>query len=360
MRIMIATGKSGGHVFPALEVAKTLRHSGHEVVFTGHLGFMEEVVKRYNFSVYPVQLRGSNGFHLCTAGPFLYDLIKSTFLSINILKKFDPQVVLGFGSFGAFPVVLSASLMGMPTLIHEQNVIPGKANALLSRFVNKVAVSFSISQRYFNPRKTIFTGCPGHFSSMKLTRKELLEEFNLKDHRPTILILGGSQGSQRINQVWLNTVPLLNKQVDIQVIHICGKKDYPEVKRLSQNVGIPYQVCDFLEDMEQAYALADLAISRSGAVTVTELAHFEIPTIFIPYPHAGGHQKANAAILFDIGIARILAEHEFTAARLKENILEMLAQRFVSTEMKEKLHQQFPRDSALRIAQEAVALGQVC
>lgn len=273
------------------------------------------------------------------------------------LKAFRPNAVLGFGGYGAFPVVFSAVLLNLPAMIHEQNVIPGKANAVLARWVRKVAISFEKSKSYFNPAKTVFTGCPCHLPDGKTDRAAARRAFHLHENKTTILVFGGSQGSRRINEVFLEAIRELKGEMEAQVIHISGKDGYQDLREQYHKLGIPFALFEFLDKMEEAYRAADVVVARSGAVTVGEIAGFRLPAIFIPYPHADGHQKANASVLCDRKLARLIEDKELTTSSLSKAIKEMLADRGRHPAGTNAFDGICVPDAAQRLAKEAVQLA---
>lgn len=324
MRIVIATGGSGGHIFPALCVARQLRADHHDVFCLVAGGRILEKIKERGF---PLQVLPAKGFSLRSLPLFFQSvlaMVQSLLSSFQFLKKYRPDVVVGFGGYGAFSVVLAAFVLRQPTMIHEQNVVPGRANRVLSKMVDKIAVSFQETRGYFNSKKTVLTGCPCHNHMPAISREEILSRWALSPGKTTLLVLGGSQGSRRLNEEFLRTAQALKGTLDFQVIHIAGKSDYASVKKGYRQVDISCCVFDFLEEIEQVYKVADVAISRAGALSVFELAAFQLPAVLIPYPFAGGHQRENARILAQRQTARIIEENELTADKLKREILSLL------------------------------------
>ncbi|MBN1870734.1 MAG: undecaprenyldiphospho-muramoylpentapeptide beta-N-acetylglucosaminyltransferase [Candidatus Omnitrophica bacterium] len=354
MKFVIATGGTGGHLFPALMVSAELERRGHDVLY---LGSFAQSWKQLHNSGFVFEEVGARGF---TSKSFKEKIVasaammKAILISFRLLKKIKPHAVLGFGGYGAFPVVLSAVFLRYPVLIHEQNVVPGRANAILANFVDRIAISFQKGSRYFNPRKTVLTGCPCHLPKGDADRTAILNEFRLKEGKRTILVVGGSQGSQRINTVFMETAGVLKEKLDFQVIHISGRQDYLKLQGQYNLLGIPFALFDFLDKMEEAYHISDLVISRSGAVTVSEIAVFRIPAIFIPYPYAHGHQRENAAVLCEEHIARLIEDKELSASKLAETVYSMLADRDLNRMNKEIC---FP-DAVGKLAEEAVCLAE--
>jgi UDP-N-acetylglucosamine--N-acetylmuramyl-(pentapeptide) pyrophosphoryl-undecaprenol N-acetylglucosamine transferase len=356
MKFIIATGGSGGHLYPALMVAAELKKQGHAIKFMGSFGQSREYMSKIGFPYEELGARGIVGSPRKESIGSLMAMSRAIGRAYRSLKAFRPDAVLGFGGYGAFPVVLSAVLLKYPTMIHEQNVIPGRANALLAKWVSRIAISFKQSLGYFNPGKTIVTGCPCHLPHGKINRVTALRTFHLQENKTTLLVFGGSQGSRRINTVFLETVRDLKNEMDVQVIHISGKESAQDIQEQYDKLGIPFALFEFLDKMEEAYLAADLVVARSGAVTVSEIAGFRLPAIFIPYPHADGHQKANAAVLCDRKLARLIEDQELTKAALSEAIKEMVHDRERSTAQNNGFDEFCFPDAAQRLAKEAVQL----
>jgi len=356
MKFVIATGGSGGHLFPSIQVAQELNRQGHAIVF---LGSFERAIDQIQKVGLPYEELNARGFVLPPRkGSFgsIIAMIKAAVKAFRSLKKIKPDVVLGFGGYGAFPVMFCAVLLNYPTLIHEQNVVPGRANALLSKLVKRVTISFAKSIKYFNPKKTVLTGCPCHFPNKNMNRMEALKGFHLEQGKTTLLIFGGSQGSQQINEVALEALRSLKGRLDFQVIHISGKHGYHDLQSQYNQLGIPFALFEFLDKMKEAYCVADLVISRSGAVTVSEIASFQLPAIFIPYPYAQGHQRENASVLCETRLSRIIEDKDLSASKLTEQILELLARPLSAEEKADRLKDICFPDATQKLAQEAVNL----
>ncbi|HOY09182.1 MAG TPA: undecaprenyldiphospho-muramoylpentapeptide beta-N-acetylglucosaminyltransferase [Candidatus Omnitrophota bacterium] len=307
MTFVFAISGSGGHILPALKVAEQVSGLGHRVVFMGDFRGFASLVDRKGIQCYPLDVRGLSGRSLKSLGMCFFKMILAFGTAVRLLKELRPAVVTGFGGYGSVPVLLAAVFWRVPTLIHEQNVRPGRATKILSRLVTKVALSFEETGGYLSPA-TVVTGCPGHVPREDYNKNQIIKSFNLQEGAFTILVLGGSQGSQAINSCWLESVLPLKERMDFQVIHLTGHKNYDLVKGEYQRMRLRSRVMPFLEDMALAYSVADMAISRAGAVSVTELSLFGLPAILIPYPHAGGHQKENARILVNRGLGIMIEE----------------------------------------------------
>ncbi len=356
MKIILATGGTGGHLFPALETAKVLREEGHEIYFLGSFGLGTDPIERNGFAFRDLNARGLNSWKLNHLVSFAVRMLRATVRSLGYLRKQRPERVVGFGGYGAFPVLLAALILRYPTLIHEQNVVPGRANKVLARFVGKVAVSFERSARYFDGRKTVLTGCPTRLLKKDFNKNELFKDFDLREGKTTILVFGGSQGSHRINEEFLKTARFLKKDLDFQVIHIAGRRDSLSLRGEYLKLDIPFALFDFFERMEQAYAVADLVISRAGASTVTEIAMFDKPALLIPYPYAKGHQRQNALALAQTQFAKVIEEKDLNPQRMKEEILSLLKD-CADQQRNSQNESIYVPDAARRLASQILNLG---
>lgn len=327
MRVLVVTGASGGHIFPALSFLESFKESdsGSECLLIlperGGVKKIENSVFKINYVIF-----GQLSLKLdLKSFKNLFYFVKGSLKSIGILVKFKPDLVAGFGSLISVPVIIGAWFLRIVTLIHEQNVLPGKANRFLAFFADKIAVSFEESKNYFNgfERKVVITGNPIRKSLKVVDKKEALNYFDFDPGKFTILVSGGSQGSRKINAQFIAALSLLEDKTKIQVIHLCGQSDYATLNQAYKKLGIKAALYSFFDAMQFAYGAADLAISRAGATTVSELIFFKLPSILIPYPYAYKHQYKNASILAGLGTSIIINDED-----LEEKGLELLINDF--------------------------------
>ncbi len=348
MKILIATGGTGGHIFPAIETAQALRVRGHLVSFAGVLGPSENKIKALNFPVFLLAAKGLDDRSFGGWFNFASIMFQAVFRSFGVVHKCAPDKIIGFGSYGAFPVVMAGVLMRCPVLIHEQNVVPGRANALLSKIVKKVAISFEASRRYFDPAKAVWTGCPCHYSTI-VSRSQGLAAFGLEENKKTIVLIGGSQGSQKLNEIFFELMKDLSAS-RFQAIHMTGPKELPLYEERYRQANLPVKVYAFINNIGDAYAAADIVIARSGAATVTELGLLGIAAVLVPYPFAGNHQKYNADILADQGAAIVIEQKDLTKSSLKEAVTRMVFSNFSRDDILKKTKGLFQTDAALQLA----------
>ncbi len=346
--MMMAAG-TGGHVFPALAVAKELQQQGVEVSWLATPSGMENrLLKNQNIPIYQIDIQGvrGNGVLRKLAAPF--KILKATLSAMRYMKQLNVEAVVGFGGYVAGPGGLAARALGIPVIIHEQNAVAGFTNTQLSRISKTVCQAFP--NTFIANEKVKTTGNP--------VRKEITEILNPswryqereKAGEPLrILIVGGSLGAQALNE----RVPEALKQLNLplNVYHQCGQ-NHAE-KTLARYEGKPDQlnvdVQPFIENMAEAYSKADLIICRAGALTVTEIATAGVAAIFVPLPSAvDDHQTANAKFLANSGAAKICPQATLTSESLKE-ILAPLMNRQLLSEMAAKARQQAQPDATQQV-----------
>ncbi len=318
-RIVIMAGGTGGHVFPALAVAQYLREQGWQVSWMGtRKGMESRVVPENNIDIDWLSVQGLRGKGRLALVKMPWMLVRSCVEARRILRRRKPDVVLGMGGFVAGPGGLMAKLSGIPLVVHEQNRIPGTTNRLLAGLANKVLEAFPGS--FITKKNAIFTGNP--------LRKSFIETQNR--HKQTtvvrhILVLGGSLGAQRLNEVLPDALAGVE---NIEVQHQTGTVMQQQVMDSYQEKGVKSTVTAFIDDMVSAYAWADLVICRAGAMTVSEVAAMELASILIPYPHAvDDHQTANAQYLVNAGASVLIKQVDLTSEILVQQLQECLANR---------------------------------
>lgn len=323
-RLVISTGGTGGHIFPALAVIEEIQSRPREsrILFLGgEQGPEKEMAQKYGIEFIGLPAKGvlGKGLRLIrTAGC----LILSIFKCLAIYSRFRPDVVLGFGSYAGFVPVLLASLKKIPAAVHEQNSTPGVTNKILGRRVTKVFLSFPDKDSYFDASKVTVTGNPVRKGFEDIREKEKPYLYNFMG---SVLILGGSQGATAINEAVLQSLPTF-KSEEVQILHQSGKTDYERVLKAYCEHGIQGNVYAFIEDIVAAYQWADLVVCRAGASTVAELTTAGRPSVLIPYPYAvQGHQLSNAKRLEDAGAAIVLEQSYLEHINLGKVVKDLLA-----------------------------------
>lgn len=314
-RVIVTTGGTGGHIFPALAVAEEIRARRRDatVLFMGgKYGPEGDIAAQAGLEFVGLPVRGFLGRGLGMLGAGL-GMLRGLTKAVIIMRRFKPEAVIGFGGYAAFAGVMAARYVGVPTAIHEQNSIPGVANKILSRRVDRVFVSLPDVKAVFPEEKTIFTGNPVRAAIADLTREGRRED---REPGKRVLILGGSQGARAINDsVIANLGALIDK--GITVWHQAGTADVERVKNAyRKNGGEKMRVDGFIKDMAAAYEWADIAVCRAGATTIAELAAAGLPAIFIPFPSAThDHQTHNARYMTAVGAAELLPQSKLEPER---------------------------------------------
>jgi UDP-N-acetylglucosamine--N-acetylmuramyl-(pentapeptide) pyrophosphoryl-undecaprenol N-acetylglucosamine transferase len=331
MKIIIAGGGTGGHIFPALALAKELRNTSADVrvTFVGTArGLEARVIPKEGYDIRFIRSEGLVGKGLFKTAKSLMKVPISLKDSYDILKDIKPDLVLGVGGYSSGPVVLCAKMMGIPTIIHEQNTVPGFANKILGGFVDTVAVTYHESIKYFPPGKTYLTGNPIRAEILKGSRDRGYENFSLDRDRFTIFVFGGSSGASSINKAVAEALAYLEPLKDrIQFLHQTGDRECDSVKEVYRSREFRGTVIPFAYEMADAYAVADLIISRAGATTLAELTACGKAAILVPYPYAAAnHQEINARKLWDIGAAQMVLERDLNGKTLSDLIKHLLEQ----------------------------------
>lgn len=325
MRLIIAGGGTGGHLFPGIAVAEEFlaRGAENEVLFVGtERGIEARLLPKLGYRLELISASGMKGLgtakQIMSAGRLLYGYAQSR----KILKEFRPDLVLGVGGYASAPLVLAARGMGIRRFIHEQNAAPGLTNKLLGRVVDGVFISMEESASFFPKKITQMTGNP--------IRKEILWGFQERVRSMgdsfSILVFGGSAGAQRVNTALLEALPhLAGMKQRLRITHQTGEKDVVRVREGYQAQGVQAKVVSFIDDMSAAYGAADLVICRAGATTIAEVTACGKGCIFIPYPYAADdHQRKNAESLVKKGAGRMILEEDLTGGHLAAEILELI------------------------------------
>lgn len=313
-RIIIAGGGTGGHIFPAVAIANAIRkiEPGTEILFVGAKGKMEmEKVPQAGYAIKGLDIAGLNRSSLIKNVALPYKLLKSFLQVRSIFKAFRPDAVIGVGGYSSFPVLRLAQSRGIPTFLHESNSFAGKANIMLGKKATAIFVATDGMNKFFPAAKIVQAGNPVRESIAHNTvsRKEGIEFFGLSADKKTILSIGGSLGAKSINEALDKHLDELDKH-GLQLIWQTGKP-YAEKGKQRGEGKANIWVGDFITKMEQAYAAADIVISRSGAMAIAELCVMQKPVVFVPYPYAAeDHQTMNAQNLVNKNAGIMIKDSE--------------------------------------------------
>jgi UDP-N-acetylglucosamine--N-acetylmuramyl-(pentapeptide) pyrophosphoryl-undecaprenol N-acetylglucosamine transferase len=354
LRIVIAAGGTGGHLYPGIAVARgfAARYPGTDVLFVGHRGGLEErLLPREGFQLITVAVRALQGQSRVAQARALGALGLGTLQALRLLWRVHPHLVVGAGGYVMGPVVLAASLLRVPRVLMEQNLVPGLTVRSLARFAQLVFISFPESAAYLPGRPVEYTGTPVRGEICQVGASEPRKA----DGELHLLVFGGSQGAHRLNQAMMQAAPrLAAHQPRLCLVHQTGLADAAAVTQAYAQAGLQAEVLPFLHDMADRYRWADLVLCRAGASTLAELTTCGKPAILVPYPYAADdHQRHNAMALQQQGAAQVILDAELTGARLYE-VLEPLLRK------PELLQQQAACSRALGRPQAADAIVTTC
>ena len=320
MRLIVTGGGTGGHLFPAIAVASGLRErlAGSTVLFIGTGRQIDSrALEGLGFERETITFSGVKGLGLLGAIRAVLRLPMALLKALKILGRFKPDLVFGVGGYVTGPVLLAAKMLRVPICIHEQNSVPGLANRLAGRIADRVCISLPCKPP-FAEKKTVLTGNPVRREILAAVENKTIR----KDGTLTLLILGGSQGAHRVNELVLAAAGILKTRgVHLDIIHQTGSTDEEMVRQGYAAIGQKAEVADFFSDMVDVYNRADLVISRAGATSLAELSIMGIPALLIPYPYAADdHQTGNAGYYVNRGGAKIFRESTLNGERLAGEI----------------------------------------
>ena len=323
LRVIIAGGGTGGHIFPAVAVGHALKRllPDTELLFVGALGKMEmEKVPQEGFKIEGLDIAGFNRSSILKNITLPVKLLKSRMHARRIIKEFRPSAIVGVGGYASFPILYAGQGMNIPTLIQEQNSFAGKSNKILGRRAKAVCVAYQHMDQFFPADKIILTGNPVRksISAMSKTTAEGKAWFGLSAGIKTILVIGGSLGAKSVNEAIDAGLDELMKQ-DVQLIWQTGKPYFEQAKLRAEKYGSKVKVFDFIREVDNAYAAADIVVSRAGALAIAELCIAGKPVIFVPYPHAAeDHQTSNAMALVNNNAAWLVKDADTKSALMNK------------------------------------------
>ena len=359
MKIAIACGGTGGHLFPGLAVAEELRQRGHDTLL---------LVSAKQIDALALQGAAEQASHALPGigwpgafSPRVFSFGLSLFRSWQecgtVYRDFQPTAVVGMGGFtSAIPLLLGRK-MHLPTLIHESNAIPGRVTRMIAPWVNKTLLGFESCSHYLRRAHCVVTGTPVRRGLERIDRATAAEKFGLNPALPIVLVMGGSQGAHGINQLVLKALPLFHgDRESVQFVHLTGQADanIAEINYRRQRLTAVVQA--FASEIEFFYSLADVVISRSGAASLTELSHYGLPSVLIPYPAAADdHQSCNARIFERAGASKVLVENRTTPEELHATVAAILQDGGQREQMAAAARQLAGIDAAQRVAEEIEA-----
>jgi UDP-N-acetylglucosamine--N-acetylmuramyl-(pentapeptide) pyrophosphoryl-undecaprenol N-acetylglucosamine transferase len=354
MKIAVSGGGTGGHIYPALALIREIQKKDKDVEFLyigTEKGLESKLVPRENIPFKSIHITGFKRKFSFDNIRTILRFLKGVRDSKKMLKEFNPDVVIGTGGYVCGPVVYAAAKMGIPTIVHEQNSIPGLTNKFLSRYVDKIAICFEEAREFFPKEKVVLTGNP--------RASEVLGQDGIKGRLsaglrltiPTVLIFGGSRGARPINEAVVKSLTELSGK-PYQVLYVTGDVHFEDVQKEVELVGNPENVIikPFIHNMPEVLSGVDLTIARAGATTLAELTSLGIPSILIPSPYVtDNHQEKNARALSENGAARLLLEKDLTGPKLVENIDQILGNEEKLAQMKKAAKKLGIPDAAQRL-----------
>lgn len=356
LKVLLVAEGSGGHLIPALQVAKALAKSGARIKvwyaqWQQTAPLADALVHETGDGLVDVNAIATDGSRsllgrLRQCGQLWHQ-------AQQCFETFSPDVVVGFGGWVSAPIVLAARRQRIGCLLHEQNVVMGKANRWLAPWVNRVALSFPPPPPRARPPHSLMTGMPVRQTIGRVSRERAAQRFGFDPARPTLLVLGGSQGSRALNRLMLETLPSWSaeERQRWQIIHVTGSADERRVAAAYAQAGVTARVASYVVEMDAAYAQADVVVARAGASTIAELAKCGKPALLIPYPYAGGHQRANARLVETVGGGLMLEESEARPSRLMSAFRRLLADARLRAIMGAQMQTLYCDDAAERLTQ---------
>ena len=345
MRILIAGGGTGGHIYPAISIADRIREEQRDckILFVGtKRGLEYKLVPEAGYQIEIVRVSGFKRRLSLDTLKSVKDLFAGLSDARRVIKDFKPDIVIGTGGYVCGPILWMASMMQIKTIIHEQNVIPGVTNKILGKFVDRIMVSFEESKKYFyNSNKIVVTGNPIRKEFIDFDREKCRRSLGIYDDRMLVMSFGGSRGAQRINEIMKTVVKKLNNKEEIQLIHITGSGHYELFVKDLENeniaIGKNIMIKPYAHNMPALMGACDLVICRSGAITLAEITAMGLPSILIPSPHVtNNHQEYNGRVLEKKGAAVLLLERELNDKDIVELLNRFMKEKHRLVKMGEK------------------------
>ena len=361
LRIVIAGGGTGGHLFPGIAAAQEFeaRNSATRILFVSTGNPLERsVLSKTGYPLQTITVAAIKGRGLWNQVKSVANIPKGILEANRILKNFSPDLTIGLGSYSAGPVVFAAWLRKIPIVIHEQNILPGITNRILSRFANRIYISFENTKSNLDLRKVRWTGNPVRRELLEYCDRDAQEKKEDAGNRPfTVLIIGGSQGAHRINMAVIEALRHLKDKDRLHFVHQTGDADEQQVNEAYRRYHIRCTVQSFFDNMTELYSRADLLICRAGATTVAEITALGKAVIFIPFPYAADdHQMLNAGSLSDHGAAETIIEKDLSGQILSERIAFYAAHEEVLNDMAARARRFGKPDAAKNIVDDCYRL----
>ncbi|MFY4773777.1 undecaprenyldiphospho-muramoylpentapeptide beta-N-acetylglucosaminyltransferase [Metabacillus sp. RGM 3146] len=362
MKIAVSGGGTGGHIYPALALINEIKKQDAQAEFLyigTEAGLEQKIVTGSNIPFKSIEITGFKRKLSMENVRTVMRFLKGVQDSKKYLKEFKPDVVIGTGGYVCGPVVYAAAKLGIPTVIHEQNSLPGLTNKFLARYVDKVAICFEEARSYFPDTKVVLTGNPRASEVIGINSDKAKDELGLKPGKRTVLIVGGSRGAKPINQAVIDMLPVL-KEKDYQILYVTGEVHHESVLKEVAKIGNPFNVIikPFISNMPEVLGGIDLIVGRAGATSLAEITALGLPSILIPSPYVtANHQEVNARSLSDHGAAVLLLESELNGAVLQKEIDSIMEEKGRLFEMRAASKKLGMPDAAARLYDEMKKLS---
>ena len=351
MRVIIAAAGTAGHINPGLAIANEIkeREKDSNIIFIGTpRGLENDLVPRSGYELKTIEAYGLSKKITIENIKKMYATLRATSKARKIIQEFKPDIVIGAGGYICGPVVWAAKKEGVPVVLHESNAFPGKAIKMLAKKADTVLISFEEARkRIHNAKNIVYTGTPVKIEKKDYTKEqkeEILKELNLNSDLPSVLIFGGSQGAQRINESVIGIIESKANK-NYQIIWATGPKQFDSIKMELSKKGINInniknaKILPYIYNMEEIMNIADVIVSRSGAMTITEISNLAKPSILIPLPNVSqNHQLYNAKVLEDVGAAKIILNDELNKENLEKEIEKIIDDKQLRIQMGEKAY----------------------
>ncbi|MGG3888933.1 undecaprenyldiphospho-muramoylpentapeptide beta-N-acetylglucosaminyltransferase [Metabacillus fastidiosus] len=340
MKVVVSGGGTGGHIYPALALINEMKRNDENIEFLyigTEKGLEKGIVERAGIPFQSIEITGFKRKLSLDNVKTVIRFLKGVNDSKKMLKQFKPDVVIGTGGYVCGPVVYAAAKLGIPSIVHEQNSLPGITNKFLAKYVDKVAICFSEAEKYFPADKVVLTGNPRASEVIGADGKKGKESLGLTNGKKSVLIFGGSRGARAINNAVLQMIPAL-KNKDYEVVYVTGEVHYKNVMEKIEKMSSPPNIIikPFIHNMPDVLAGIDLIVSRAGATSLAEITALGLPSILIPSPYVtANHQEVNARSLSDHDAAILLSEQALNGEALLAQMDEILLNEQRLTQMAE-------------------------
>ncbi|MEC8066352.1 MAG: undecaprenyldiphospho-muramoylpentapeptide beta-N-acetylglucosaminyltransferase [Pseudomonadota bacterium] len=355
--VIIAAGASGGHLFPAMAVADQLKEKGYECLFIGRAGQFSGIIKDAGYPLHDLPASPWNVKNPIKKIKAVFNLLRAFVAAFRLIHQHNASVVFGTGGYATVASILAAKLAGVPTIVHEQNVLPGRANRFLSKWVDRVCLTYESSRHYLKFRDGVMTVTGNPIRKKVLAVKD---EVRKDDGHFRIVIVGGSQGAKILSDVVPNTIRLLPYEIkkNIEIVQQCRAEDVNRVEALYHAEDVQFTVQSFFEDLESHIKQCHLVIARSGASTINEVSILGRAAIYVPLRLADGHQLQNAKVMENAGAAIVMEQNNFTPEKLASKIVELYEDGVYLTKMEKAAQQMAQIDAAEKISIEIEKLSE--